>query len=369
MTTDDRSDTRNLNGPDNPRPPIRLDVADWSKLSGDALYALLEKTGRGDGLPPATVSETGLDAFLANDAMLGIEEVAVLPPLNRVATLESIAVCCLLAGCVPEHLPVLVAAIKALADPAFNAMGVLTTTGNAALAMVLSGPLGSELRFNAGASCLGPGGRSNAVVGRALQLIARNIAGVVPGVTDMATMGQPAKYGMCFLENQEANPWPSLHVDEGFAAGDSTVTLFAASGAIEVTSPDATSAQNMLDTLAASMCLLGSVSPHNALIAGGRPTLLLSPEWVSALHKEGLSKTDVKAELHRRAAWAVVSLPRSLQESIHRRWTGTDPPRLVRAAARPEDVMVVVAGGVGIKQTLIPGWAGGSRPVTVRIER
>lgn len=233
-------------------------IAGWQKASDAELYEALVQAHLSDGLPVVRPTHAALEAFLAAGGTRGSERVGSV--LDREASAESVALCAILAGCAPEHIPILHACIRALADPALNARGVLTTTGSAALAVIINGPLRRRLGFNAGANCLGPGVRSNATVGRALSLVTRFIGRAIPGVTDMSTMGQPGKYTFCFAENEE-------------------------------------------------------------------------------------------------------------EELVRRRRARLEPLRAsLRVAIDAEDILVVVAGGVGVKQTFVPNWNGSSRAVTIAVE-
>ena len=132
-----------------------------------------------------------------------------------------------MAGCLPEYLPVVIAAVESIADERFVLLAVQTTTHPCGALVVVNGPITKKLGINGGSSAFGPGGRANATIGRALRLIMINVGGAVPGEVDKSTLGQPAKYTYCVAENEEKNPWQPLHVERGFSPEDSTVTVFA----------------------------------------------------------------------------------------------------------------------------------------------
>jgi hypothetical protein len=244
---------------------------------------------------------------------------------------------------------VLVAALSSFTDPDLNAYGFLTTTGNAAPLLMINGRARGELGFNGGPNCLGPGNRSNATVGRCISLVARIVGSAREGMADMATMGQPAKYTFCFAENEEANPWEPLSVERGFQPDESAVTLIGISGSMEVLEAETGLVDDMFAVIAAT---LTTSAPAMALgerrIGGGQPVVVISPEWATQMAKAGLSKLDVKGELYDRASREVGG-------------------ETLRVAAKPEDIVVVVAGGFGIKQTVIPNWNGGSMAVTTAV--
>src|SRR3954469_11196762 len=181
-----------------------LDELAASEPSAATAYELLEAGGLCDGLPVAGVPGPLVASMVDALGRAADDLIASVRPLRGHLTAQRLAVCAALAGCRPEHVRVVAAAAEALEAPESNALGFLSTTSNAALMAVLSGPAAAALGFNGGANCLGPGNRSNAVVGRALSLVTRMVGGAREGHADMATLGQPAKYTFCFAENGAA---------------------------------------------------------------------------------------------------------------------------------------------------------------------
>ena len=344
-------------------------IAGWETATDAEFHAALEAAHLCDGLPVVRPTQAALAAFLAAGATHGEGRVGTV--LDQDASAEAVALCAILAGCMQAHIPVLHACVRALADPALNARGVLTTTGSAAFAVIINGPLRRTLGFNAGGNCLGPGVRSNATVGRALSLITRFIGGAIPGVTDMSTMGQPGKYTFCFAENEEQSPWEPLHVERGFAAGTSTVTLIGVSGTVEVVDVHAGSAAEILGVMAETMAAPSALwLGDEGMVGGGQPLLLISPEWGQLFMAENLHKHDIKRRLYERATCTLDRLPsRYVQELVRGRRARLEPLRTpLRVALKAEDILIVVAGGVGVKQTFVPNWNGSSRAVTVVVE-
>ena len=344
-----------------------------ARCASSADAQLLEELGAAglyDGLPVVRPTPEALASFLDASGLDGSETVEAIPPRDRETSVKALALCALVAGCTPDHLPVLAACARALTDPALNTRGVLTTTGSAAFAVIVSGPARERLGFNARANCLGPGVRSNAAVGRALGMMTRFLGGAVPGVTDMSTMGQPAKYTCCFAENEEENPWEPLHVERGFARNESTVTIIAIAGTMEVVNPYGLNARDYLHSLAQTLATPSAISPtDDVLIGGGQPIVLISPEWARAIAAEGLSKRAVKEELFKRASCDLDRLsPSAREEVIRRRRTRFEVLRApLRPARKADDILVIVAGGVGAKQTVMANWNGGSCAATQRI--
>lgn len=342
---------------------LRIEVADSPEAVNDLLYDL----GLTDGLPVVPPTPPRARAMLAgrDPSLL----VAKLPPKWGLATLEKIAVNAVMAGCRPEYLPILVAAVEALADEGFNLYGIQTTTGTATPAAIVNGPIVAELDINCGANCLGPGRRANATIGRAIRLILLNIGGAAPGVMDMATMGQPGKFGFCFAENEERSPWPPLHVERGYRPGHSAVTMVGAAGTVEIVDLTSRSAAGLLDTIVGSLTIAGSIGGMT-MIGGGEPLILLPPEHAALLDRGGCDKAAVKRHIWERARLPLDRLSPDVAAHVvrQREQRGEDDPQgPVLIAERPEDVMVVVAGGTGGKATYVPTWGGGTRAVTRRI--
>ena len=327
--------------------------------------AQLLRLGLTDGLPVVPPTAERIATMLGGRDPAAA--VARLAPGNGEATLRRLAICAVLAGCRPEVFPVLIAATRAVADPAFNRLGVQTTTGNVAVMLLLNGPIVTRCGFNAGHNALGPGNRANATVGRALNLILRNVGEAIPGRTDMATMGQPAKYTCCCAEHEAASPWEPLHVSRGLAAQDSAVTVLPTPGIMEVVDSVSSDAEGLLTTFAGSMTIAGTIGGEG-LLGGGQPLLLLAPE-----HAERIARTHSRAQaqvaLHARARLPLAALAPELAAHLRQTvggaaWADGSLP----VARDPADVLFAVVGGVGIKSAYVPSWGGGGRAITRRIE-
>jgi hypothetical protein len=319
------------------------------------------RAGLGDGLPVVPPTAARIAAMLAGRDPQRV--VAALPPANGAASLRRLALCAVLAGCAPVHLPVLVAATEALADPALNLLGVATTTGNTALGLIVHGPAARHAGVNGAGNALGPGVAGNATLGRALALVLRNVAGAVPGRTDMATQGQPAKFGLCFAENEPAAPWGPLHATRGCAAQDAAVTVFATAGVLEIVDAASADGAGVLATCAQSMLAAGSLG-GTGLLGGGQPLLLLAPEHaalVAATHSRAQAQAALLAQARLPLGRLAPDVRAHLLAGLP---AGAPPPATLAIAERPEDVLLAVVGGVGRKSSYLPGWGGGSRAVT-----
>jgi hypothetical protein len=319
-----------------------------------------------DGLPLVPPTAERVAAMLAANSYKPEEEIALVAPNYETATAVDIAICAVMAGCRPEYFPILVAAVDALADPLFNLLGVATTTGSATPIYIVSGPIAAGIELNGAGNALGSGHRANATIGRAMTLILQNVCGAKPGELDMATLGQPAKYACCFAENSVDNPWPPLHVERGFAADASVVTVVGIAGTVEVNDSDSQTAADMAQTFAQSMLIAG-VAGGSGLLGGGEPLCILPPEWVDMFHREGYDKQKTRAAIWERAWLPVDKLAPAMR--ARRMAAGADPAAdVIRVAEKPDDIMIVVAGGVGRKAAYAPTWGGTTKAISRAIK-
>ncbi len=329
--------------------------------SYDSVNDMLYEKGFTDGLPVVPPTEDRLHAMLNGRNPKTV--IAKLAPAQQEATLKRLAVCAVMAGCRPEYFPVLIAAVEAVSQPEFNLLGIQTTTGAATPLIIANGPIIDQIQLNCGGNALGPGVRSNATIGRALALALRNIGGAIPGRIDLSTMGQPGKYTFCFAENEPATPWEPLHVSRKFHKGQSTVTVVGASGTLEVKDDRSRTAEGVLTTFAKSMNPVGSLGGRG-LLGGGEPLLLLSPEHGRIIGRE-MTRIQAQRFLFNAAKLPIGELSPELRDFFDQLPAGTKPAGdVLRVAERPEDIMMVTVGGVGIKSTFVQTWGGTTRAVT-----
>jgi hypothetical protein len=266
---------------------------------------------------------------------------------------EKLAANAVMAGCRPEYFPVVVAAVQALLDPAFNLRGVQTTDENVAPLLLVNGPVGPALGINADYGALGPGWQANATIGRALRLIMNNVGGGWPGAVSFAGLGQPARYTLCLAERAHDSPWPALHADLGYRPDQSAVTVLRAETAINVTGG--------LDELASVM---GSAASLFAMLHDGKVAVIVAPFVARRLARESWSKDDVKRYLHSRGRVAAETWRRSWLRSAVRpvewpAWVAEAAGSGAIPAVRdPDDITVVVAGAdLAIPQhAYFPSW-------------
>jgi hypothetical protein len=314
-----------------------------------------------DGLPVLPPTEARVAKVLGRRA--GDELVATLMPLDGRATLHAIAVNAALAGAGPEHLPVIVAAIRAVAKPEFNLNAIQCTTHPCTPLVIVNGPVAARLGVAGGPNALGNGHRANAVIGRALRLVLQNVGGARPGREDRATLGHPGKFTYCLAENEAQSPWEPLHVERGVARDESTVTVCGSEAPHNVNDHGSTTADTLMAALAGTAATTGS----NNIYLAGDPLVILGPEHAQTIASSGWSKAEFK-----RRFWEAARVPlRKFSADNIARFTLTHPERfrdagpdtLLPFASRPEDVMVIVAGGPGKHSAIVPTF-GATRSVT-----
>ena len=331
------------------------------EIEGDEHDALarFHAWGFTDGLPIVIPTRERVDRMCAGAKHYPLESLGNLAPRDGTATIQKIAVNAVMAGCLPEHMPVLEAAIAAIQAPDFNLIGMQTTTHPCALLAIVQGPVVERLGMNAGHGCMGPGNRANASIGRALRLILQNVGGAIPGTTDKATQGSPAKAGFCFAENGAASPWPPLRTTLGFGREDSCVTVAAAEGPHNVNDHGSSDGESILNTIAQTMATVG----NNNLYVGGDHFVVFGPEHAQAVAQSGFSREDVQRYLYEHARVPVDRIsPQKLEELTSwggyanqlEAWGGRIP--LARGA---ELLRVLVAGGAGKHSCWIPTFAVG----------
>ena len=307
-----------------------------------------------DGLPIIPPTEERVHAMLAGMPWRGREHlVAVIPPGNGRATLESIAVNAVMAGCLPAYLPVIVAAIRAISEPVYGLSHRQTTTHAGAPLMIVNGPIVERIALNYGNGVFGPGWRANATIGRALRLILINIGGAIPGKVDLCQHGHPGKYTFCIAEHEKANPWQPLHIELGFGSDQSLVTVINAEAPHSITENVQTDPIEIVRTFAQTMATLGG----NNVYSQGTPVLVLGPEHAQHVARASWSKRDLKQALFEcaRQPWGLVRNRGKSKGPCFPAWVDrNDESSLVPIVGRPEDLIVIVAGGAGGKSMWCP---------------
>jgi hypothetical protein len=342
----------------------RLEVSD----SFAAIQAYYEERGWTDGLPVVPATEELVWEMLGPFAREPAHVLGVIHPRNARVTLEKVAVNAVMAGCRPEHFPVVVAAVRGILQPEFNVAGCQATTGGAAPVLIVNGPLAAQLQINGDAGCFGPGFRANAVIGRAVRLVVRNLAGLTPGEMDKATLSTPGRYSFCFAENEARSPWEPLHVELGFAASASTVTLTAVRAVYPVMETTVSTGDAVLQTLVESIKTVGFANYYQ-IGTGAQLTLVLCPEHAAEMAAAGLSKPAIREYIYQQARMPLHRL-QGVAHYGNRNWPAcideTNPDTMVPVARCADDIVVVVAGGDGRHSAWLAGW-GVTRVVTQEI--
>ncbi len=331
----------------------------------DEINRLFRKNDWTDGLPIVPPTARRVERMLACTHRNADDVIATIAPGYGIATVKRIAVNAVMAGCDPEYLPLLIAAVEAVVPAEFNLQGIQTTTNPVAVWLIVNGPVVKRLNLNAGINCLGQGNWANATLGRALHLILQNVGRALPGEMDRATHGQPGKYVFCCAESDELNPWEPLHVEKGYRLDQCTVTVVGAEGTLNMNT-HVKNADDLLHVIAETL----PRPPSNDYLHGGNPWLILCPEHADILKSAGLSKSDVKRRLWEQSKMAVRRLPaKDLEriQSIRRPELGTfTADTLLPITKVPDDIGIIVAGGSGTHSLYIPS-LGSTRSVTREI--
>jgi hypothetical protein len=338
-----------------------------TNVAGDDQELAFER-GWTDGLPIVAPTAEKVARMVAAAGRPADAVVGPIPPRWRKATIEKIAINAVMAGCRPQYFPVVLTAIDALLDPACQLHGIQTATNTTTPLIIVNGPIAEELDINSGGNLFGGGCRANATIGRAVQLVLRNIGGDVAGETDMATHGQSGKFTFCIAEAERDSPWTPFHVDAGLAAGDSAVSVIGASAPQNVFTYGCETGEEILAHLVGAMTGLG----HNNIIFPTGPLLVLSPEHAGTLARDGIGKRDIRQAVFERARIPLTRFAKRTVEGLkHRRarwFAEVGDPGNIGVADRPQDVSIIVAGGAGIHSLFVPT-SFSYRPVTRRIVR
>ncbi len=341
----------------------RVEIA-TSEDENEAMY----ERGWSDGLPVVAPSEERVLRMLSGTHRAPDEVVAIVPPALVEVTVEQVAINAVMAGCKPEYLPVVLAAVEGACTDQFNIHGLLCTLWFSGPVLIVNGPIRNRIGMNSGKNALGQGNRANSTIGRALQLVVRNVGGGKPGVDgiDRSALGAPSKVGWCFAEDEEHLPdgWPPLSVERGFEHDQDTVTLFAGHGPIGAVDQISRTPESLTRSLAAQMMAVGHPKlPNEAM-------LIMTPEHQRVFAEAGWSKERFRQELEPLLMLdgdTAVRGAGGMEEGLPASMAGRQIPKL-----RPGSLMIARAGGsAGAFSAILGGWIGGpkgSEPITVAID-
>jgi len=311
-----------------------------------------------DGLPVVPPTPEKVREFLEYSGHFPADVLGTIPPRNRIITAEKVAINAVMAGCLPNYMPVIVAAIEAMCQEQFNLHGISATTGGTAPLLIVCGSVAQQLNINGGVNCFGPGVRANATIGRAIRLILMNVGGAIPGVLDKACLGHPGKYSYCMAEDEEGNPWESLGTERGMPDDVSSVTVFAGEAPHYVNCQLGGTGERIVGAIVNTMM--------GTLYRGGKWVLVLCPEHVTVFKKEGWTRAQIRQAVYDRATRPLAEFKRlnGMPDSMI---AADDAETSYRYMSNPDDLLIVTAGGrAGGFSAIVPPWAAGadSLPVT-----
>ena len=318
-----------------------------------ALFTYMVDLGITDGLPVIPPTEQNVQAMIDYVGLSPDAEVAVIPPGRGVATIEKLAINAVMAGCLPEYFPVVIAATRALGDPRFGLLGIQTTTNPVSPVLVINGPIRHQIGVNCGRGCMGPGFRANATIGRAVKLALLNIGDCRPGDISKSIHGMPGRFTFCFGELEEDSPWDPFHVDMGFRREQSTVSVFGGQGTTNMM-VGFTKPEEIVCTVADGMRYYSCTA---YLRGTGLPMIVMGPGHAKIFGDAGWDKKRIKQELFKLTAIPLSSVPqgRQITAPVYENWERSRSINLCRDAA---DIVILVAGGPEPYHLVyIPGWA------------
>lgn len=344
-------------------------MAVLSATDESAALELLHELGCTDGLPVVIPTEARVERMVVASGLPGDVSLGAMGPNLGDATVEKVAACAVMAGCLPDHFPVVLGAVQAALDPRFDLTELQATTHCIAPLLIVNGPARHSCGpIASGFGALGPGHRANAAIGRALRLCMINIGGGRPGTSDMSLLGHPGKFTFCLAEDEDSSPWEPLHVARGLAPEDSAVTIVGTEGPHSVIfvgdADDPTAPERLLQMLALTLANVGS---NNAHFGKGTAVVVLNPDHIGVLASAGFDRAKTAEALCERAVNRR-GLLRSLNPTMVR---DGDPDDLLKAFRRPEDLVLIAGGGSGLYSMVMPSWGAGPHAnpsVTVKVE-
>ena len=318
--------------------------------SEDIMEACFER-GWSDGLPLVPPTPLRVTRMLSSTDRSANEIVGSVPPDNRPCTIEKIAINAVMAGCKPDYLQVVIAALRAALKDEFCMHGLLCTTYFSTPVMIVNGPITKQIGMNSGVNALGQGNRANATIGRALQLIVRNVGGGIPGGIDRATLGNPGKYTFCFCEDESDAEWPSLSMDRGYTREDSVVNLFAGSGVQPFVDQQSRQPESLVKNLANSLRSVANTRSFGMADA----IIVISPEHRRVLREGGWTKPNLKQALYDELKTPGADIIRGkdgIAEGMPEKFKD-----IILNKFRDDGLHIVGAGGkAGMFSAIISGW-------------
>ncbi|MFC1971585.1 hypothetical protein ACFLV0_06665 [Chloroflexota bacterium] len=331
----------------------RIDLPDTL----ENIYAFICQQGWGDGLPIIPPTEERVGKMIDYVDRYPDEVVAQVAPIDGEATIEKIAINAVMVGCLPEYMPVIIAAVEAMTSPEFNLSSIQTTTNPVTALAIINGPVRQKININCTTGCMGPGWRANATIGRSIRFILINIGGGKPDIIDRAAHGMPGKYTFCFGEYEEGNPWQPLHVERGFPNESSTVTIVGAQATHNVLTV-AKNAPMILKLAANSMSTLGN---NNMVFTEGEPLVVITSAHAAILAEAGFTKETVKQVIFDNAGVPEAEYPPEIATPSKKLCVVNGK---VKPCERAEDIMLVITGAPNPSHLVTIPTFGPTRAVT-----
>ena len=309
------------------------------------IFEHFDEKGYTDGLPIIPPTEARVRQMLSGIGRRPDESLGNMPPANYPATIEKIAVNAVMAGCKPDYMPVLVAAVELMLEPAWMLDALQSTTNPLTPMLIVNGPERQRIGLNCSTGVMGPGWRANATIGRAIRLVLLNVGGATPGNVDKCTQGFVGKYTLCIGENEEDSAWPPFHTTRGFKAQDSVVTVVGVNASTNV-HDSSDRCEDLIKTLTASL-----VSPGTANVADphSTPVIALNPLHVRILACAGYSRERLQQHIFERCRLPADGL--SVRRAALRKGEHGDAHFLMDNAIpftnKPEQILIVTTGGMG----------------------
>jgi hypothetical protein len=322
--------------------------------SAEDVFEAMYARGWSDGLPLIPPTPDRVERMLTGTSRDPAEIMGQMPPDLVDCSVEKVAVNAVMAGCLPEYLPTVLACVEAALTDSFNMHGLAATTYFSGPVVIVNGPVRTRIGMNHGFNVLGPGNRANATIGRALNLVVRNVGGSVPGGVDRSALGSPGKYTFCFAEDEEGSSWEPLSAERGFAPGVSTVTLFAGHGPHEVNDQRSRTPESLTRSFAAH---LRTVS-HVKLAGRADAIVVVSPDHARVFTEAGWSKQRVREEIAEVLTITAEELGRGgggIEEGLGR----VEPGTTVTKFAEGGLYFVRAGGPAGLFSGILGGWANG----------
>jgi hypothetical protein len=313
---------------------------------------LYQRNGWTDGLPIVAPTEQRVLRFVEATGLRPADVLGVEPVRRRHITVEKVAIAAVMAGCLPEYMPVVAAVVRAMCEPEFGLHGCTASTGGSAPLIVVNGPIRQAIGMNARHNVLANASRANASIGRTVRLILINILGGIPGQLDRSTLGHPGKFTFCIAEDEEDSRWVPLAQQRGIPAGTSAVTVFAVESPHQIMNEWTHDPKELLDTYAAAV-------KSNLLtysIYEGNYAIVVTPQHREIFNAAGWSKQDIREYMYERCQVARKQWRDVGKAAVAGR---KDEEQMYRALRTPDDLLVVAAGGpAGGFGAIVPPWYG-----------